>query len=124
MEKFELEYILNTTVKILFPRLATPSGLADWFADNVDMQGNKYTFFWNGSEQTANVLQKKQDKSIKFQWEENEGENIFFEFNIHVEELTGEVALIITDFAEEDEIDDAKVLWDKQIEKLRFVLGV
>ena len=41
-----------------------------------------------------------------------------------MDELTGENALVITDFAEdEDEVEDAKDLWQAQVDKLRQVLG-
>ena len=35
-------------------RLSTPSGLAEWFADNVNLKNNIYTFFGT----TVNSLQK------------------------------------------------------------------
>lgn len=124
MVKFELEYVVNTTVKVLYPRLSTPSGLSDWFADNVDLNGDVFTFYWEGSEQSAKILFQRRDKAIRFRWEEDEGEDVYFEFKIRVDELTNEVALIITDFAEEDELDDARELWDKQIERFRRQLGI
>lgn len=126
MVKFELEYEVHTTVKVLYPRLATPSGLSDWFADNVDLNDDVYTFFWEGSEQSAKLLSKKRDKSIRFRWMEDEeaGEDVYFEFRIRVDELTNEVALIITDFADDDDLDGAKELWDKQIERFRRNLGM
>ena len=31
--------------------------------------------------------------------------------------------MVITDFAEDDEVDDAKDLWEAQVSKLRRVLG-
>ena len=37
--------------------------------------------------------------------------------------MTGDRAIIITDFAEEDEIEDAKELWMAQLENLKRVLG-
>jgi len=37
--------------------------------------------------------------------------------------LTGDTAIVITDFAEDDEIDDAKELWSAQIDRLKQVLG-
>ncbi len=124
MVKFELEYILNTTVKVLYPRLSTPSGLADWFADNVDLNGDVFTFHWEGSEQSAKVLFKRRDKAIRFRWLEDEGQDVYFEFKIRLDELTNEVALIITDFAEEDEVEDAKELWNEQIDRFCHNLGI
>lgn len=124
MVKFELEYVLNTSVRVLYPRLVTPSGLSDWFADNVDINGDVYTFYWEGSEQSANVLFKRREKGVRFRWVEDEGEEVYFEFKIHVDELTNELALIIIDFADEDDVDDAKDLWDKQIDKMKRNLGI
>ena len=50
-------------------------------------------------------------------------ENSFFEIKIVVDELTKDVSLVITDFSEEDEIDEAKMLWESQISDLKQVLG-
>jgi hypothetical protein len=124
MVKFELEYVLNTSVKILYPRLSSPSGLSDWFADNVDVNGEIYTFHWESSEQQAKLIFKRRDKAIRFSWLDEEDENCYFEFKIKVDELTNEVALIISDFAEEDEVEDSKNLWDKQITRMRNNLGM
>lgn len=124
MTKFEQEYELHTSVRVLYPRLSTPAGLSDWFADNVDMKGDIFTFYWEGSEQSAKMLFKRKDKAIRFQWIEDEDEDVYFEFKIKVDEITNEVALIITDFADDDEVEDAKGLWDKQIERFRKNLGI
>lgn len=42
---------------------------------------------------------------------------------IQIDELTKDVSLIITDFAEENEMEDAVQLWNAQISKLLQVLG-
>ena len=122
--KYELEYTLNTSPNILFNRLSTPEGLSEWFADNVNLRKGKYTFIWEGAEQEASVLQRKSNKLIRFQWEEDEEDDAYFEFRIHTDELTGDVALLITDFAEEDEKDDAVDLWDTQISELKHAIGL
>jgi uncharacterized protein YndB with AHSA1/START domain len=122
--KFELEYTLNTSPNIIYSRLSTPEGLSEWFADNVNLKKGKFTFFWEGTEQEASVLQKKANKFIRFQWEEDAEDDAFFEFRIHTDELTGDVALLITDFAEEDEKEDAIDLWDTQISELKHVIGL
>lgn len=124
--KYELEYTFNTSPNILYSRLSTPEGLSEWFADNVNIKKGKFTFIWEGTEQDASVLQKKANKFIRFRWEEDEDgeEEAFFEFRIHTDELTGDVALLITDFAEEDEKDDAVDLWDSQISELKHTIGL
>lgn len=121
--KYELEFILNTSTSILYKCMTTPSGLSEWFADNVNVKGDNYTFFWDGSEETAKMMKKKKGESVRFQWEDDEGEDYFFELLIRVDPMTKQVALIVTDFAEEDEIDDAKLLWENAISGLRQSIG-
>ena len=122
--KFELEYTLNTSPSILFNRLSTPEGLSEWFADDVNLQKGKYHFIWEGTAQEASVVTKKTNKYIRFQWEDEDEDEAYFEFRIHTDELTGDVALLITDFAEEGERDDAIDLWDTQISELRHAIGL
>ncbi len=124
--KYELEYDLNTSPKLLFTRLSTPSGLSEWFADNVKLNGKNFVFEWDGSEQEAKVVMKKASEYMRFQWidDEDEDEDIYFEFRITKDELTSDVSLLITDFAEEDEIDDNKDLWDQQVSELKRAIGL
>jgi hypothetical protein len=123
--KFELEYNLNCSPKVLFSRLSTPEGLGEWFADQVNVDGDLFTFFWNSSESKARLAALKENKMVRFEWigMENEESN-FFEFRINMEELTNELALIITDFAEAEEKEDSIYLWDSQINDLKRALGI
>ena len=71
------------------------------------------------------LLQKKNNDKVKFQWqndEEDDGE-YYFEFKIQVDEITKDVSLIVTDFAEEDELEESKMLWDNLVSDLKQVLG-
>jgi uncharacterized protein YndB with AHSA1/START domain len=122
--KFELEYNLNCSPKVLFSRLSTPDGLGEWFAEKVDADGDLFTFFWDNSASTARLSAIKENKLVRFEWTgvENEESN-YFEFRINMEELTSELALIICDFAEENERVDAISLWDSQITDLKRLLG-
>tara|TARA_B100000963_G_scaffold284161_1_gene252910 strand:+ start:441 stop:821 length:381 start_codon:yes stop_codon:yes gene_type:complete len=121
--KLELEYIINTSPTILFNCLSTPSGLSEWFADDVNIKNDRYTFFWDGSEETAIIKTTKKSESVKFQWEDDEGEDYYFEMTIKIDDLTKDVALLITDFAEEGEEDEAKLLWDNNVVKLKQAIG-
>lgn len=122
-KKIELEYIFLSSVKVLFSRLITPSGLSEWFAEDVVQKGNEFTFVWDKNEHKAELLDQKTNSFVKFRWEDAENENEYFEFNIHVQPLTEDVALIITDFVDEEETDDAIELWNNQMEKLHRNLG-
>ena len=121
--KYELEYTLNTAPKVLFDRLSTPSGLAEWFADDVNVVDNIYTFEWEGSQQQAELVQLKDLKFIRFRWLDDPEEE-YFEFKIRQDELTGDLALLIADFVSEDEKSDAIDLWDSQISELKRTLGL
>jgi START-like superfamily domain len=123
--KFELEYNLNCSAKVLFSRLSTPEGLGEWFADQVNVDGDIFIFYWNNSESKARLSALKENKMVRFEWlgMENEESN-YFEFRINFEDLTNELALIITDFAETEEKEDSIYLWDSQINDLKRALGI
>lgn len=121
--KIELEYIFSSSVKVLFSRLSTPAGLSEWFAEDVYQKGDQFIFIWNGTEHPATLEEVKANSLVRFKWDDAEDEDEYFEFGIHVEPLTGDVALIITDFADDDEVSDSTELWNKQIDNLHQNLG-
>ncbi|MDL2261982.1 SRPBCC domain-containing protein [Bacteroidales bacterium OttesenSCG-928-I21] len=122
MTKLEIEYIINSSSRILFDRLSTAEGLSEWFADDVIVQNNIYTFVWDGVEEQAELLEKKDLSHVKFRWLEEDA-NTYFEFRINTHDLTNELALIITDFAIDDEKEETIELWETQIGNLRTLLG-
>jgi uncharacterized protein YndB with AHSA1/START domain len=122
--KIVMEYTINSSPKVLYTRLSTPGGLAEWFADDVNLKGNVFTFIWDGVEQKAVVIQKKENKYIRFQWIDEADKSTYFEFRINVDELTGDVALVVTDFVEEDDKEDSIELWNTQINELKHTLGL
>ena len=120
--KFEIEFVIQSSPQLLYTYLSTPSGLSEWFADNVNSRGELFIFIWDGSEEVAKLLKRKSDDFVKFAWEEND-DDTYFEMKIIVDEITKDVSLFITDFAEEDEVDEAKMLWENQISSLKQILG-
>ena len=122
-EKYELEYIIKTSPSILFSRLSSPSGLSEWFADDVNLKGKVYTFVWEGSEQQAEQVLRKENKMVRYHWLDDDDDKAYFEFRINVDDLTGETALVVVDFAEEDEKEDSIELWNNQIDELKHGLG-
>lgn len=120
--KFEIEFVIQSSPQMLYQYISTPSGLSEWFADNVNSRGELFSFIWDGTEEVAKMLKKKSDEFVKMAWEENDDDS-YFEMRIIVDEITKDVSLFISDFAEEDEIDEAKMLWENQISDLKHVLG-
>ena len=122
--KFEIEFIIKSSPKLLYNYLSTPSGLSNWFAENVNLRGDIYTFMWDDDKEQAKLVTKKDNHFIKFKWMDDEDEDTFFEFKIEIDDLTKDVALMITDFAEKEDVESAKQLWESQIDELHGVLGV
>ena len=123
--KFTIEYPLKTaSLNVLWNSIATPLGLAEWFADGVTVNGNNYIFTWDENDQSATLIQSKLNSFIRFQWEEDINSEFFFEFKIESMEVTGNLEIIITDFAEPSEKEDLIMLWNKQIEVLRRKTGI
>ena len=122
---FSIEFDIQSSPQLLFPYLSTPSGLSEWFADNVNSRGEMFTFIWDDSEEYAKLLSKKNNEKVKFQWQtdDEDQEDYYFEFYIQVDEITKDVSLIVSDFAEDDEIEEAKMLWQNSIADLKQVLG-
>ncbi|MGB6154095.1 MAG: START-like domain-containing protein [Pricia sp.] len=120
--KFQIEFVIQSSPQLLYQYLSTPSGLSEWFADNVNSRGEKFTFIWDGSEEEAKLLKRKSDEFVKFAWDGTE-DGSFFEMKIIVDEITKDVSLFITDFAEEDEVEESKMLWTNQVSDLKQVLG-
>ncbi|OQD43042.1 START-like domain-containing protein [Croceivirga radicis] len=120
--KFELEFVIQSSPQLLYNYISTPSGLSEWFADNVNSRGELFTFIWDGAEEEAKLLKRKSDEFVRFRWEETE-DDAYFEMRIIVDEITKDVSLFISDFAEDDEVEEAKLLWQNQISDLKQVLG-
>jgi len=125
--KYEMEFPIQVSPSLLYQYISTPSGLSEWFADNVNSRGEVFIFIWEGSEEKAKLLSKKSGERIKLRWlaDEEEGESYFFEMRIQVDEITKDVSLMITDYAEddEDEIKEGKMLWDNMVSDLKHVVG-
>ena len=121
--KFELEFPIQASPQLLYNYISTPSGLSEWFADNVNSRGELFTFIWDDSEEQARLLTKKNGDRVKFKWLEDDDTITYFEIRIQVDGITKDVSLMVTDFSEEDEVEEAKMLWDNQISDLKKVLG-
>ena len=121
--KYEMEFPIHVSPALLYQYISTPSGMSEWYADNVNSRGEFFTFIWEGSEEEAKLLTKKNLERIKFRWLEDEGTDFYFELRIQVDEITKDVSLMITDFAEEDEVEEGKMLWENMISELKQILG-
>ena len=120
--KYELEFPIQASPNMLYQYISSASNLSEWFADNVNSRGKVFSFFWDGVEEKAELLSSKNNTYVKFKWLEND-DDCFFEIKITVDEITKDVSLIIIDFADNDEVEEAKMLWESQISDLKSVIG-
>jgi len=121
--KYEMEFPIQVSPSLLYQYISTPSGMSEWYADNVNSRGEIFTFIWSESEEVAKLLGKKNGERIKFKWVEDEGTDYYFELRIQVDEITKDVSLMVTDFAEDDEIEEGKMLWENMVSNLKQILG-
>ena len=121
--KYEMEFPIQVSPSLLYQYISTPSGMQEWYADNVNSRGEFFTFIWEGSEEDARLVSAKKTDYIRFQWMEDEDTDYYFELRIQVDEITKDVSIIVTDFADADEVDESKMLWENQISSLKQVLG-
>jgi uncharacterized protein YndB with AHSA1/START domain len=123
--RYELEFPINSSPQLLYQYISTPSGLSEWFADNVNSRGEFYTFIWDDSEEKARLASKKTGEKVKFKWvdEDNKDTEYYFELRILEDEITKDVSLMIVDFAIEEEVEEASQLWRNQVSELKHVIG-
>ncbi len=123
--RYEIEFPINSSPQLLYQYISTPSGLSEWFADNVNSRGEFFTFIWNDSQERARLASKKSGEKVKFKWvdENSKDTEYFFELHILVDELTKDVSLMVVDFADKDEVNEARQLWENQILDLKHLIG-
>jgi len=121
-KKFKIEYEIKSSPKILYSFLSEPNGLAQWFADDVTIKDQLYTFSWDEETQNAKLLAMKENRFVRFRWTDDDPQS-YFEMEIIQDELTNDVALGITDFATEENINERTLIWNNQVAYLIGVLG-
>ena len=121
--EYEMEFPIHASPSLLFQYISTPSGMQEWYADNVNSRGEFFTFIWEGSEEKAKLVSKNKGQSIRFQWVDDEDTDYYFEMRIQVDAITKDVSIMVTDFAEDDEIEEGKMLWENMISELKQLLG-
>ncbi len=122
-QSYQIEFSIGSSPSILFKFITNPSCLAQWFADEVQVEDHRYNFIWNGHAEEAELSEMEENKKATFSWL-NSDDDEYVSFEIAKSEVTGDTILIITDFADQDEIEDQKLLWENQVTILKRLVGV
>jgi uncharacterized protein YndB with AHSA1/START domain len=121
--KFEIEFGFRASPEMLYEFFSTASGLSEWFCDDVNIRNGIYTFIWDGQMQQARLLKTVDNQLARYQWVDKT-DGSYFEFRIERDDLTNDISLIVTDFADSKaDQESAKLLWHSQVEKLMHVIG-
>jgi len=122
-KSFTVEFVIRSSPSILYNFLTTPAGLAQWFSEHVDKsKEDVYSFFWEGYEEQAELIDTEEDKYVRYQWLEAEA-NEFFEFKIEKVDVTNDTVLVVTDFVEDYDLENQTRWWESQIAKLKIRIG-
>ncbi len=120
---FDMEFLFRASPTILYKFFTEHSAIIRWFCDQCEVEGDTYTFSWDGADEIAEMVDDIEEERVRFKWEDADSDDEYFEIRFSRSEVTGETILEITDFCDEDEVEDQKRLWESQIEKLRVASG-
>lgn len=122
--KFVGEYEFKASKKMLYPYLSTASGLAQWFADDVNINEDKiFTVIWDGEQNQARMVSHRTNAQVKFEFISEDDDPNYVEFKIDMNELTQSVFIRVTDYSEMDDIEELEELWDSLMSDLREIVG-
>lgn len=121
--KVEFEFPIRCSARLLFQMISTPTGLSDWFAEKVENIGDLYIFHWGDDSEKAEMTDAEDCEFVRFEWAEDGHVGEYFELHIKVDELTNDVALMVTDFCEAGEEEEIKLLWETQVNELMHSIG-
>ena len=128
-QKIDIEYPLATkSPAIIWEQISSAHGLERWFADHVNEEDGIFTFTWGEpwTEQDireAHVLESVVNDHIRLKWDE-EDDDTYFEMRIAKSDLTHQLNLLITDFADDDDVDGLKILWESMLDRLHRASGL
>ena len=131
-QRIDIEYPLTTeSPNIVWEQISSAHGLERWLADHVTEEDGVFVFTWGEpwTEQDirrAQLIEYVKYDHIRLQWDEDEdeGENVYWEMRIEKSDLTGHLNLLITDFADDDDVDGLKILWESNLDRLHRASGL
>src|SRR5690625_7736276 len=98
--KYQMEFPIQSSPSLLFQYISTPSGMGEWYADNVNSRGELFTFIWSGSEEKARLLSSRTDERVKFRWLEDDDEPCCFEMRIQGDGDSNDGSMIVMNLSD------------------------
>ncbi len=129
--KITIEYPLATkSATIAWPLISEAVGLQKWMADYVDDgPDDTLVFKWGEAWTQQDVRESKllrivKNHYVRLRWLDDNEENEYWELRLEKSELTGDVTLVITDYADEDDVENICQVWDDCMERLHNASGL
>ena len=129
-QKIEIEYPLTTqSANIVWEQISSAHGLERWLADHVTEEDGVFEFTWGEpwTEQDvrqAHLIEYVKYDHIRLKWDSDEEDADYWEMRIGKSDLTGYLNLLITDFADDDDADGLKILWESNLDRLHRASGL
>lgn len=127
MEKFEGDFEIKASKKMLYPYISTASGLAQWFADDVNINEDKdFNFIYDDSDHKARMASHRLNQFVKFEFyedEDEEGELSYVELHLEENEITQTVYLKVVDYSDFDDPQEQYELWEDLVHSLKDIVG-
>jgi len=132
MQKLTIEYPLRTkSPKLVWDMISNAAGLQKWIADKVVATDDILTFTWGHpwterDTKQSRIIDIKTFEHIRMLWDyHEETPEAYWEMRIEQSDLTGQLNLLITDYAaDDDEEADLRGIWDDNLERLHRVSGL
>ncbi|WBA42997.1 START-like domain-containing protein [Hymenobacter canadensis] len=126
--RFTVEFPINASPKILYPYLASASGLSQWFCQDVRIdEDHRFNFIWDNQPHFAEMNSHRTNRSVRYvfldQNKRHTPDANYLDFTLEESQLTQEVYLRVLDYSEETDDDELQGMWESLIVKLRELVG-
>lgn len=126
--KFAHEYEINASKKMLYPYFTTASGLAQWFADDVNVdEDNIYNFIWEGDDHKAKMVSHRTNSFAKFvflEHDKSEGNDPdWVEFKIDLNEMTQTTFIKVQEYNDFEDKEEQAEVWEGLFHTLKEIVG-
>ncbi|MBD2721323.1 ATPase [Hymenobacter sp. BT189] len=123
-----MEFPINASPKILYPYLATASGLSQWFCDDVRyVEGQRLNFIWDNDNHFAEITGQRLNRAVRFVFLDEHRQSVpdanFLEFTLDSSQVTDEVYLRVVDYSLAQDADEQHEMWEGLVSKLREQVG-
>ena len=128
-QKLYLEYPLNTkSAQLVWELISSDHGLERWIADRVSEDNGILSFTWGdpwGEHHSlaANIVEREKNSHLKLQWVDEDTPEAYWEIRMGRSDMTDQICLYVTDYAQQDDLDDLTTLWEGNMERLHAATG-